>query len=442
MRRFELSDGTSNKFWQIAREGRAHTVTFGRIGTAGQQKQKTFETAELAARDEARLVKEKLAKGYVEVMTRSAANADTGAAEARSSSSLASSFGRFEAALTATAPRDPLLPPAKPAAVKKLERDLGFQLPLDLREWWSLHGGQDIQCKWEPELTLLDLSTAVFQVTRSDSLAGKISRLRENKQAWAAAGLDKVFGDHWLPFAQNDRVSVVMNCETGRIFEVAFQMEGTWRVARSLQQVADTLIEWLDTTAPRLGRPAKVAEISNRRISTALARIKSWMSKHAPELVENLAGPASVSQLDELEQTLGLVLPPDLRDLWSIHDGQRMEGHDFFAGDCWMSTRGAPTALKSAKVMIDCVLADRSLWKAAGARDDEMTSSQWVMFAGHRDGFVVNCATGRVFECQRDTPGLTLVAPSIAEWLERYASDLQAGKYAIDEQFGGLVRRA
>src|SRR5687768_10619606 len=40
-RRFELDDGTSRKFWEIATEGKANTVRFGRMGTEGQLKTKT-----------------------------------------------------------------------------------------------------------------------------------------------------------------------------------------------------------------------------------------------------------------------------------------------------------------------------------------------------------------------------------------------------------------
>ena len=48
VRRFELVDGTSNKFWEIALEEASFTVRFGRIGTSGQVQQKTFGSAEEA----------------------------------------------------------------------------------------------------------------------------------------------------------------------------------------------------------------------------------------------------------------------------------------------------------------------------------------------------------------------------------------------------------
>jgi len=36
MPRYELSEGTSNKFWEITLDGSAFTTVWGRIGTAGQ----------------------------------------------------------------------------------------------------------------------------------------------------------------------------------------------------------------------------------------------------------------------------------------------------------------------------------------------------------------------------------------------------------------------
>ncbi|MBO0697941.1 MAG: WGR domain-containing protein [Zavarzinella sp.] len=48
MRRFTYSDAKSHKFWAIDLKGSSFTVTFGRVGTAGQSQTKTFPTAEKA----------------------------------------------------------------------------------------------------------------------------------------------------------------------------------------------------------------------------------------------------------------------------------------------------------------------------------------------------------------------------------------------------------
>ena len=60
----EYCDEQSEKFWQINIEGCSHTVTFGRIGTKGQSKTKTFASKEECEKDAAKLIQSKKAKGY------------------------------------------------------------------------------------------------------------------------------------------------------------------------------------------------------------------------------------------------------------------------------------------------------------------------------------------------------------------------------------------
>ncbi|MGZ8217810.1 DUF4132 domain-containing protein [Methylomagnum sp.] len=67
MRRFELIEGTASKFWQIQVEDTELTVTFGRIGTSGQTKPKTFVSNALALAEKTKLIKEKTGKGYKEI---------------------------------------------------------------------------------------------------------------------------------------------------------------------------------------------------------------------------------------------------------------------------------------------------------------------------------------------------------------------------------------
>jgi predicted DNA-binding WGR domain protein len=65
-RRFELVEGTSSKFWEVEIAGSELTVRFGRIGTTGQAKSKSFPDADTAGREAAQLVAEKTGKGYRE----------------------------------------------------------------------------------------------------------------------------------------------------------------------------------------------------------------------------------------------------------------------------------------------------------------------------------------------------------------------------------------
>jgi DNA ligase-1 len=66
-RRFELVEGKSSKFWEIAVAGQEVTIRYGRIGTQGQTSTKAFADAAAAAQHAAKLIAEKTAKGYDEV---------------------------------------------------------------------------------------------------------------------------------------------------------------------------------------------------------------------------------------------------------------------------------------------------------------------------------------------------------------------------------------
>jgi DNA ligase-1 len=67
VRRFELVEGSSNKFWEIELQGSDQIVRFGRIGAAGQTKTKSFSDADAACAATDTLIDEKVGKGYVEV---------------------------------------------------------------------------------------------------------------------------------------------------------------------------------------------------------------------------------------------------------------------------------------------------------------------------------------------------------------------------------------
>jgi predicted DNA-binding WGR domain protein len=67
VRRCEFVEGRSSKFWEIGREGGLLTIRYGRIGTHGQTLTKSFDTPERAERELAKLLDEKLRKGYREV---------------------------------------------------------------------------------------------------------------------------------------------------------------------------------------------------------------------------------------------------------------------------------------------------------------------------------------------------------------------------------------
>lgn len=66
--RDDPSDKQSGKFWQLILEESKFTVTFGKVGTAGQSQQKEFSSAEAAKKEAEKLVAAKKKKGYADAV--------------------------------------------------------------------------------------------------------------------------------------------------------------------------------------------------------------------------------------------------------------------------------------------------------------------------------------------------------------------------------------
>lgn len=111
MKRYELVEGGSSKFWEVGAEGKKLRVRFGRIGTKGQTQEKTFDTDAQASAERDQLTREKTRKGYREIVTTSSGEqpASTANAEATSASVVAVD----EAAANAAAPEPGSAPKPK-----------------------------------------------------------------------------------------------------------------------------------------------------------------------------------------------------------------------------------------------------------------------------------------------------------------------------------------
>lgn len=65
-RQLLFQDEKSHKFWTIEVEDNSHTVTYGRVGTQGQSKTKTFDSNKICRKEAEKLINAKLKKGYAE----------------------------------------------------------------------------------------------------------------------------------------------------------------------------------------------------------------------------------------------------------------------------------------------------------------------------------------------------------------------------------------
>src|SRR4051794_37568849 len=64
MPRYEFSEGSSDKFWEITLQDKNVITHYGRIGADGQSTSKSFKSAAEAKRAYDKLIAEKTKKGY------------------------------------------------------------------------------------------------------------------------------------------------------------------------------------------------------------------------------------------------------------------------------------------------------------------------------------------------------------------------------------------
>jgi predicted DNA-binding WGR domain protein len=82
MRRFEFSEGSSNKFWQVDQRGASLLIQWGKIGATGQSQTKDFASDAQAKSEADKLIAEKKKKGYLEVSAAAGSGATTSAPKA------------------------------------------------------------------------------------------------------------------------------------------------------------------------------------------------------------------------------------------------------------------------------------------------------------------------------------------------------------------------
>jgi hypothetical protein len=69
-------------------------------------------------------------------------------------------------------------------------------------------------------------------------------------------------------------------------------------------------------------------------VSESFARIESWLSKNAPNVLRQLNKPiTSTDELDKAESILGAKFPPSVREAYTHYDGESRESTGLFG--CW-----------------------------------------------------------------------------------------------------------
>ncbi len=193
------------------------------------------------------------------------------------------------------------------------------------------------------------------------------------------------------------------------------------------------------------------------RIEAAWERIERWLGEHLPGALENLRGPATADALAGLESTLPLALPEGLRASLARHDGETDNGPPN-ATDHWL--------LPADEIASHWTLQQQLAAQEGGADDTPafwksqiedgiitvdgpvkplVGSARWIPISS-LNGDVIRYldfdpapggTPGQVIEIDAECCSHRVLAESFAAFFERYADDLEAGRYRVEH--GAIV---
>ncbi len=197
----------------------------------------------------------------------------------------------------------------------------------------------------------------------------------------------------------------------------------------------------------------------NARVSAAWDRIERWLETNAPSALKHLGGPATPRDLEKLEATVGFPLPDEVKDIYSIHNGESGEGSGML-GD-WDAFLPLLLVLANWRLYVD-------LAEQLGGREDTpdrwrrqveegvisvkgpvkplIGSTRWIPVTS-MNGDVLRFLDfdpapggqpGQVIEVDPEGCMYQVVARSFVEFLEQHADALDRGEYVVVE--GNLER--
>jgi cell wall assembly regulator SMI1 len=180
-------------------------------------------------------------------------------------------------------------------------------------------------------------------------------------------------------------------------------------------------------------------------------RFEAWLDKNANQLLDDLNEGVDPELFESLERMMGVAMPDDFKEFYSIHNGQDAASEDRLFG---------VEELYSVERMLE----ERKKWKTrfdAGEFDDlesepddairsEWWNPYWLPITGDGNGnhYCIDFAPtrdgqlGQIIRMLSNHPKRKLVAPSLRQWMETYLIELEKGLYNYSPKWGGMVARS
>ena len=193
-------------------------------------------------------------------------------------------------------------------------------------------------------------------------------------------------------------------------------------------------------------------------MKTAWTKIENWLTEHFPSMLETLNEGATQQDFDKLQTILGKILPTDVIEFYSIHNGQTFTHLCLFNGDRLLSIEEIIKEWETWSSVLPTINANLieifgipvGSSPEVGIKDDWWNPC-WIPITsdGTGDNYCMDLdptkegSSGQIIRMTHDMPERELIANSLRKWIDNYVNDLINGAYeiSIDIGYGGIVRK-
>jgi len=179
--------------------------------------------------------------------------------------------------------------------------------------------------------------------------------------------------------------------------------------------------------------------------------LKQWLEANLPEVVRDFNGPATIAQIEEIENHSGVVLPDEFKNLYLEHNGQKDLGNatGLFYGLSFLSLERILDELNNWAELADSGMNEEMPEVGKSHIPDmikeEYTNKLWIPFAYNWGGnFLgldfdpgVKGTIGQVVNFGRDEDEKYVLAPSFSEFIDWYIAELKSGNFRIQNNNEG-----
>jgi cell wall assembly regulator SMI1 len=329
--------------------------------------------------------------------------------------------------------------------IEALERDLGHDLPGDLRTFFALHSGEDRLKKVAPLFRFQTLLPAHRNGANTVFAQWKFNKDCESRakgqvvESYGGPVRHTVRHSQWIPIATdisgNGLYCDLDPAEDGRVGQI---IECNYRQSR-IHVVCNSIVELVRRRAEEFARRGKISSFANipdSEVGQAWKRFEAALQAKAPKSLAALNPPVEADDIQYFEQKTGLILPPDVRDFFLIHNGEtpidKMAEPLFYFGYLIpLIAQGEEDVLSEW---------GQSVEMRTGGEDESpnpdieydgpvrkvLHSRHWIPFAIDYSGnslcFDLNPTpegfVGQILECDYESQSIRVISDSIVEFLD------------------------